>query len=818
MEDIEEIERQPSLTETTTSPTTIAELARLCVGSFQQCLDKAADVHPRELTLVENQSARFSVWTANIGVFASGRESLDHRLREAPDIQDAVGGLLEALELRAQICFGILDSLSVDVSEELLKAVDPDLDQVLEGISKEISLLHRFSNTVRRASKETHKKKAAESFQIQDDEGNDVEGFLEELFAHHVRDQYSKTSRTIQQRLAKTMLLRRKRILYRRSRYGKTPTRTQAEPTQPAVSKLRVRTRPEPILPLHTQTAPEKVIADDDRSAMRSTAVTATTLALDRFQKASTPSVVSVSKTVALSNHENLRFPPAPCGGLMRRYKKFKAQKDSELVLAAEGTLWDVKKRIGKTVSNPVDDAEAAHNEALRTNWEACLDAVGEVVCPFCFCTLPVSEAVEDKKWREHVKGDLDPYVCLFEECDSGDELYTHSRTWIKHMREHTLRWNCKSSEAQLGVLADRNARAAGTLFQTCPLCGIEEVSNMEDHIVGHMRNLAIKSLPSYEEDYGAPDDSESQQNSDPSATASSRSTLRSGFGSEGVSISGEWYGDEQDAMRNNTETTGNATETYSIRYAPREDTKDPEDDPILKAFRSAQDQVQKRWRNIGIDPDCAICHAQARYACDCEARALDISIRKAEMKKSDSLYNDVRLWVQSRSRDFVVRSFVQACSAEGTESPGEESRVQPKQESEAHTPDPYKRRHLSNHIEPPRSDDPSSAWHERLKRRLGGDPGESQKQVSSPRPLVPPTGDAIAQQVDVGRLWQKALQTFPEVLEYHFSLVDLTVPPDDDPIVRDPRLSSFSGPREKNEWSDHGTVDSDASKGKAST
>lgn len=95
---------QSALTETTPASSTIADLARSCLGRFQKCLNKAADVHPRELTLVENQVARFSVWAANIGVFAPGRGSLDHRLREAPDVQDAVGGLLEALGLRALSC------------------------------------------------------------------------------------------------------------------------------------------------------------------------------------------------------------------------------------------------------------------------------------------------------------------------------------------------------------------------------------------------------------------------------------------------------------------------------------------------------------------------------------------------------------------------------------------------------------------------------------------------------------------------------------------------------------------------------------------
>lgn len=83
---------------------TVAESAASCLHSFQQCVQRAASIHPRELSLVEDQLARFYVWTTNIRVFAPGRAALDHRLREAPDVQDAVIGLLDALAIRVQSC------------------------------------------------------------------------------------------------------------------------------------------------------------------------------------------------------------------------------------------------------------------------------------------------------------------------------------------------------------------------------------------------------------------------------------------------------------------------------------------------------------------------------------------------------------------------------------------------------------------------------------------------------------------------------------------------------------------------------------------
>lgn len=41
---------------------------------------------------------------------------------------------------------------------------------------------------------------------------------------------------------------------------------------------------------------------------------------------------------------------------------------------------------------------------------------------------------------------------------------------------------------------------------------------------------------------------------------------------------------------------------------------------------------------------------------------------------------------------------------------------------------------------------------------------------------------------------WQASVQRYPEVLEYFYSLVELTLPPDDEPSVKDPPLSALHG------------------------
>lgn len=160
--------------------------------------------------------------------------------------------------------------------------------------------------------------------------------------------------------------------------------------------------------------------------------------------------------------------------------------------------------------------------------------------------------------FSHHVKSDLDPYVCLFENCGQEEVLYNHAEEWLSHMREHAKFWHCSShrelgpfstrelyiahlrevhhsslSDLQLRALANRKCRKETKLFKTCPLCGYEDSNandRLEDHITGHLRSIALKSLPSYAEDI--PDYANSTLDSSTSQPQS-RSTIRNFLTSE---------------------------------------------------------------------------------------------------------------------------------------------------------------------------------------------------------------------------------------------------------------------------------------------
>lgn len=123
-------------------------------------------------------------------------------------------------------------------------------------------------------------------------------------------------------------------------------------------------------------------------------------------------------------------------------------------------------------------------------------------------------------------------------------------------MRQHAVRWQCMAkshgpqtfeqseeygrhlreahegvfSENQILAMTERNARMMGPLSQSCPLCGVTKdhpmvTGRLEDHVVGHLRYLALSSLPYIEEEEQKTNSTNSLR-SDDSAKPADRSTI----------------------------------------------------------------------------------------------------------------------------------------------------------------------------------------------------------------------------------------------------------------------------------------------------
>jgi hypothetical protein len=150
---------------------------------------------------------------------------------------------------------------------------------------------------------------------------------------------------------------------------------------------------------------------------------------------------------------------------------------------------------------------------------------------------------------RRHVLNDLEPYVCVFEDCNDAHRLFRDRAAWLSHMQEtHTKQWTCTAAghklcvfeteqgfedhmrvdhaagfkESQLPWYKKRSQGPAASTFSACPLCGYEPTKEKintltnakgsdkkqkyerskiisEDivkHLAGHLQEISMKALP----------------------------------------------------------------------------------------------------------------------------------------------------------------------------------------------------------------------------------------------------------------------------------------------------------------------------------
>ncbi|KAF5535802.1 Hsp70 chaperone protein [Fusarium mexicanum] len=77
-------------------------------------------------------------------------------------------------------------------------------------------------------------------------------------------------------------------------------------------------------------------------------------------------------------------------------------------------------------------------------DYPKCPASKGPFPCPYC--PLILSHAYTERtKWRAHVAQDLCAYVCIFEDCESPDDMYTSTYEWMSHMAKYhsTMEWVC---------------------------------------------------------------------------------------------------------------------------------------------------------------------------------------------------------------------------------------------------------------------------------------------------------------------------------------------------------------------------------------
>ncbi|KAK2626331.1 hypothetical protein QTJ16_004593 [Diplocarpon rosae] len=148
------------------------------------------------------------------------------------------------------------------------------------------------------------------------------------------------------------------------------------------------------------------------------------------------------------------------------------------------------------------------------------------------------------------------------------------------------------------------------------------------------------------------------------------------------------------------------------------------------------------------MDPDCAICSQPALAQCECEAKGLDIAVRQAEQRMMTSVFSEIRAWVRGHAQDYILSYFSMLTT-----------------------------RRKDQHAQAIHRMTEQAAYYYRAR----------------PHPSEIAAADAELKR-GIDEDWKASVQRYPEVLEYFYGMVGLSLPGDDEPGVRDPPLSALGG------------------------
>ncbi|KAI0184666.1 hypothetical protein EV127DRAFT_374469 [Xylaria flabelliformis] len=232
-------------------------------------------------------------------------------------------------------------------------------------------------------------------------------------------------------------------------------------------------------------------------------------------------------------------------------------------IVAQPATALDSRFSITGALTPPRTTKSSATKMSARVghlDYPKCPAEHGQFPCPYCPIIL-TEDYTKKEKWRGHVAQDLCAYICVFEDCESSDEMFSSTYEWMSHMatfhsetewvchkctkypgrpeqdvsvffqtsallQEHFQASHPSLDPSEYGFLVDAGKRISGIQKARCPLCrpGLvtfeqdEEDDNMtpppsagheigliqleeDEHIATHIHEFALYSFPSPEEE-----------------------------------------------------------------------------------------------------------------------------------------------------------------------------------------------------------------------------------------------------------------------------------------------------------------------------
>ncbi|KAL4931109.1 esterase/lipase family protein [Aspergillus undulatus] len=392
----------------------IREHAQQCAQLFRSPqrlgLDSKALV-----TEFEAQRSRFKVWAGNLGVFAGGRASADSRFQDDPTARGLLVALIEQLNGK----LGVQDNAcnNKQTSEMVQEAdrsdaeshssslnIEADTDSdassdnsdsnenlrhaVLSDIAHIISRLYQFTSVVRRPGTSNERERILRYVRNREPSLDLCE--LESHIKWQLGRQCPRTApgTPLHDRIMAAALYRRQRILYFQSHQAKLQTGTDFVFDLPQ----RLPGVQASIPTLGTGITNDNVGTHPEGSEKNGPALT----------------LITTEATI------HVKLPPST-------YAK------SAVI---SGTTPSAVGGLGALDIPPPPRPVGGHG--------------AEAQCPYCMHMID-KEQTSKKRWRRHIMKDIEPYLCLFDDCESGSACFKTIEEWIDHMKwNHTAQHGCQ--------------------------------------------------------------------------------------------------------------------------------------------------------------------------------------------------------------------------------------------------------------------------------------------------------------------------------------------------------------------------------------
>ncbi|KAH9900379.1 hypothetical protein F4778DRAFT_138765 [Xylariomycetidae sp. FL2044] len=212
----------------------LADSVGKCIQLFRSICTLPSDIEDNNVTAAHlseiiNDSARFKLWSGNIGAHHKGKRSLEYRLRDSSHIRGQVAKLLETLTESLEEALAVLsgetppwlesasdveedsddDSVSVPDITEL--GFESELDQISDTIKRMVESLLRLSMSIRNPAPHDRFMSA---------KATDTSAF-EPFDIQHVIAKYPEADTALAERLGKSISFRRQYFTYRKSHHEK---------------------------------------------------------------------------------------------------------------------------------------------------------------------------------------------------------------------------------------------------------------------------------------------------------------------------------------------------------------------------------------------------------------------------------------------------------------------------------------------------------------------------------------------------------------------------------------------------------------------